>query len=263
VSTVALSAVVLTQNNAVVIARCLRSLAFADEVVVVDAQSGDGTDTIARESGARVVSNPWPGFAEQRRLGVAQASGEWIFMCDSDEEVTPELAGEVLAVVARGGGPDGYRVHRRNQFLGGWIEHGPWARDTQMRLFRRAAVRITEQSVHEGAAVDGETPTLAGRLLHYTHPTLAESFGRGNRYSTLEARDRAGRRRIGAADIVLGPMGVFLRFFFVRGCWRDGRRGYLLSATTAMYFGLVYIKTYLLQRGTAQGAPRVAPRDGV
>ena len=248
-SALKLSAVVLTQNNAGLIARCLHSLAFADEVVVVDARSSDGTDLIARELGARVVSNPWPGFAEQRRVGIAHARGEWIFMCDSDEEVTPELAGEVLAVVARGGASDGYRVHRRNQFLGGWIEHGPWARDTQMRLFRRGAGRITEQSVHEGAAVDGETPVLAGRLLHYAHPTLAESFARGDRYSTLEARDRAGRRRIGAADVLLGPIGAFLRFFVARGCWRDGTRGYLLSATTAMYFGLVYIKTYLRQRG--------------
>jgi len=245
-----LSAVVLTQNNADVLARCLRSLSFADEVVVIDAQSTDGTEPIARELGARVVTSPWPGFAAQRRIGLEHARGEWVFMCDSDEAVSDALAGAVAAAIARPGGPDGYRVRRRNQFLGGWIAHGPWARDTQMRLFRRAAARITEQSVHEGAAVNGETPILAGDLLHYTHPTLAESFARNNRYSTLEARDRAGGRRIGLGDIVLGPVGVFFRFFVARGGWRDGMRGYLLAANTAIYYGLVYLKTYLRQRGS-------------
>lgn len=252
-----LSAVVLTQNVAGMIERCLRALDFVDEIVVVDAGSADGTDRVARELGARVVSNPWPGFAGQRRVGIDAASGEWVFMCDSDEVATPELASEIGAVVSAGGdgGPDGYRIRRRNHYMGRWIRNGPWAKDYQLRLFRRRAGRVTDQSVHEGVVVEGDTGTLEAPLLHFTHHTLTDSIARINRYTTLEARDRRARRRIGIVDPLVPPAGVFFNYYVRQGCWRDGTPGFLLSATTAIYKSLLYIKIYLLQRGIERGAP--------
>ncbi|HEU4929437.1 MAG TPA: glycosyltransferase family 2 protein, partial [Candidatus Krumholzibacteria bacterium] len=133
------SAVVLTRNNAPIVARCLRSLFFASEIVVVDAESVDGTASIARAHGARVIDRPWPGFAEQRRFALEQARHNWILAVDSDEEVTPELAQEIESVMAGEPRAAGYRIRRRNQFLGRWMDVGPWARDTQLRLFRRDA----------------------------------------------------------------------------------------------------------------------------
>jgi glycosyltransferase involved in cell wall biosynthesis len=245
------TAVVLAQDCAGVIARCLRSLSFADEVLVVDGGSHDGTAELAGSLGARVLVNRWPGFAAQRRFGLEAARHEWVFVCDADEEATPELAAEIASALrgARAGeAVGGFRIRRRNQFLGRWMDVGPWARDHQLRLFRRGVARVTGASVHEGYEVDGAVGTLTARLHHYAHPTLTESIRRLNRYTSLEARDRASRRRIRALDPLLSPAGVFLKYYVVKGCWRAGVRGYLLAAITAMYKSILYVKIRAQQR---------------
>jgi glycosyltransferase involved in cell wall biosynthesis len=249
---VPLTCIVLAQNSADIIERCIRSLSFADDVLVVDGGSQDETVSLARSLGARVVVNPWPGFAEQRRFALAHARHEWVLACDSDEEVSPALASEI-ALVLRGataaGAARGFRLSRRSQFLGAWMDVGPWARDTPLRLFRAVAARVTDASVHEGFQVDGAVETLASPLFHYTHTTLAESIRRLNTYTTLEARDRAHRRRVRALDPLVSPPGVFLKYYVVKGCWRAGMRGYLLAAITAMYKMVLYVKIRDLQAG--------------
>ncbi len=251
------AAVVIALDAAADIRRCLGSLAFADEVVVVDGGSSDDTVALARAAGARVVSNPWPGFAAQRRFALDQTSAAWVFVCDTDEEVTPELAGVIRDAISGDDAPAGFRVRRRNQFLGGWIDVGPWSDDTQLRLFRRDAVRVTEAAVHEGYVVDGSVGTLGHPLLHYTHRTLSETMRRMNRYTTLEAPDRVSRRRIGALDPLVLPAGVFFNYYVIKGCWRAGVRGYLLAATTAMYRAVLYLKIRMLQQsGGAYRADR-------
>jgi len=248
-----LTAVVLAQNSAGLLPRCLRSLSFADEVLVVDGGSRDDTVEVAAGLGARVLVNPWPGFAAQRRFALEHARHAWMLVCDSDEEVSGALAAEIRAVVSgeRGGSAAGFVVRRRNQFLGGWMDVGPWADDRKLRLFRRAAVRVTDASVHEGYAVDGDVAELAGALNHYAHPTIGESIARLNRYTTLEARDRAGRRPIRALDPLVSPAGVFFKYYVAKGCWRAGVRGYLLAAITAMYKSVLYVKVRSLQRDAA------------
>lgn len=249
-----ISAVVLTQNVAAIIARCLSSLSFADEIVVVDADSSDDTPDLARRAGARVVSNPWPGFAAQRRVGLAEARHEWVFFCDSDEEVSPELAAEIQrAVDTADASTGGFRVRRRNQFLGRWIDHGPWAADFQLRLARRDQVEVTSQAVHEGLTTKRDVRVLHAPLYHYTHDTVYESVARLNRYTTLEAPDRVRRRRVGVLDPLVPPLGAFVRFYFFGGLWRYGARGYLLSAITAMYRSVLYVKVYSLQRRLEPG----------
>ncbi len=243
------SVVVLTQNNAAIVARCLRSLTFADDVVVVDAESTDDTAKIARSLGARVVERAWSGFAEQRRFGLHLARHPWCLVIDSDEEVSPELGREIVDAVSREDGPSGYRVRRRNQFLGRWMDVGPWAHDTQLRLFRPASARIADVSVHESYRVEGPVETLVAPLNHYTHTTLSESVQRLNRYTTLEARDRAARRPVRALDPLLLPGGVFLKYYVSKGCWRAGVEGFLLAAITAMYKSVLYMKTRAIQTG--------------
>jgi glycosyltransferase involved in cell wall biosynthesis len=245
-----LSALVIAQDAAGIIARCVASLSFADEIVVVDGGSLDDTPAIARARGARVVANAWPGFAAQRRFALSEARHAWVFACDADEEVPPALAAAIRRVVDDPApGPAGWRVRRRNQFLGAWVEAGPWTDDWQLRLARREAVRVTDAAVHEGYAVDGPVAALEPPLLHYPHPSLAESVRRMNVYTSLEARDRARRRRVRALDPVVAPLGVFVNYYFFKGCWRAGVRGYLLAATTAMYRSILYLKTRALQRG--------------
>ncbi|HEX5131264.1 MAG TPA: glycosyltransferase family 2 protein [Candidatus Krumholzibacteria bacterium] len=244
-----LCALVIAQDAADSIVRCVDALAFADEVVVVDGGSVDDTAALARAHGARVVVNRWPGFAVQRRFALAQTQREWVLVCDADEEVTPDLARAVRSVVdaPAGSGPAGYRVRRRNQFLGGWIDVGPWSADRQLRLARRDAVRVTDASVHEGYAVDGPVGLLAPVLNHYTHPTVSACVRRMNEYTTLEAPDRAGRRRVGPLDPLVAPAGVFFNYYVGKGCWRTGVRGFVLAATTAMYKSILYMKIRELQ----------------
>jgi len=243
-----LSAVVIAQNCAPAMERCLSSLRFADEIVVVDGLSHDGTPEVARRLGARVILNRWPGFARQKQFAIDQAAAEWVFLCDTDEEVPTELADEITETVAMSSAADGYRVRRRNQFLGEWIDVGPWTSDLALRLFKKGRGKIIQTAVHEGVFVEGSIRTLSNSLNHYTHPTVADSIARLNRYTSLESRDRVDRRRVYAIDPLLPLIGVFGNYFLAKGCWRAGMRGFLLSAITAMYKSVLYMKIYLLQR---------------
>jgi glycosyltransferase involved in cell wall biosynthesis len=245
-----LTCLVLAQNSASIIARCIRSLAFSGDVLVIDGGSRDDTVAIARSCGARVIVNPWPGYAGQRRFALEHVKHEWAFFCDSDEEVSRELASEMIAALetARStGAARGFRITRRSQFLGRWMDVGPWAHDTPLRLFRAADARVTEASVHEGIHVDGPIAALSSPLFHYTHTTLSESIRRLNLYTTLEARDRVSRRRIHALDLLVSPLGVFLKYYVVKGCWRAGMRGYLLACITAIYKMVLYVKIREIQ----------------
>jgi len=213
----------------------------------VDAFSEDRTVAIATGLGARVVHRKWPGFADQKQFAIDQAGGEWVLLVDADEEVTEALATEIEVVLAGAPSESGFRVQRKNQFLGAWIDHGPWANDFQIRLFRKEKGRIARRPVHEGVQIDGELGTLRSPLNHYTHQTLSESIRRMNVYTTLEAEERVSRRKIRVFDVIFPPAGVFVRYY-LSGCWRAGMRGFLLAATTAMYKSILYLKILLLQR---------------
>ena len=246
---VRLSAVVVAQNEERDIGRCLASLRFADEIIVVDAFSADGTAEVARRHGARVVSRVWDGFAPQKQFAIDLATGEWILLVDADEEVSGDLAREVRSVADRDPATlcTGYRVRRDNYFMGEPMRYGPWRDDYTVRLFRRGLGAVAQRPVHEGIVLDGDAGTLRAPLFHYTHQTMSESFRRLNRYTTLEASERVSRRKVGLFDVLLPPLGVFLRYYIIGGCWRAGTRGFLLSAVTAMYKSVLYAKTYLLR----------------
>jgi glycosyltransferase involved in cell wall biosynthesis len=256
-----LSAVVISQNEEKNLPRCLGSLRFADELLVVDALSEDSSPEIARAHGARVIQQPWLGFAGQKQFAVDHAKGEWVFLCDADEEVPEALAAEVRRAVSSRAEFNGYRIPRRSQFLGDWMLHGPWAEDAQLRLFRKSRARIAERAVHEGVLVEGGIGRLSHPLLHYTHQTIAESIDRLNRYTTLEAGDRAGRRRIGVLDFVFPPLAVFFKYYLFKGCWRAGIRGFLLSVITAMYKSVLYMKIYFLQLARSSPDDSNPPHD--
>lgn len=249
------SCLVLAQNCAEILPRCLRSLSFADDILVIDGGSHDDTADVARQLGARVIVNQWPGYAAQRRFALQHTKHEWAFFCDSDEEVSQELASEMKAVLENRRTTCAYRVTRRSQFLGGWMDVGPWAHDTPLRLFCARFARVSQASVHEGIQVDGPVATLTSPLFHYTHTTLAESIQRLNRYTSLEARDRASRRRVSALDPLVSPIGVFFKYYVVKGCARAGMRGYLLACITAIYKMVLYVKIREMQTGRERIAP--------
>jgi glycosyltransferase involved in cell wall biosynthesis len=211
-------------------------VAWADEIVVVDAGSQDKTIEIAREFTDHVIVRPWPGFAEQKNFAVAEATGAWVLSLDADEEVTPELRAEIEAIRGGPGAAAGYSVPRRNIFWGEWVRHGGLYPDWQLRFFRRGRGRFVERAVHESVEIDGPVARLRGALVHRSYRSVAEFIDRANRYSSLAADDlvRSGRR-VGVGQLVVRPLGRFLGMYVVRGGFLDGWRGLLLASLYAYY----------------------------
>ncbi len=236
-----LSAVVVTLNEEERLRACLESVAWADEIVVVDAESHDKTVQVAREFTDRVLVRPWPGFAAQKNFGLEQATGDWLLSLDADEEVSPELRDEVRALLRARHAADGYAVPRRNLFLGQWIRHGGLYPDWQVRLFRRGRGRFVARDVHESVEVEGGLGRLAGHLVHRSYRDLSDFFERAHRYSTLAARDLVRQGRAARArELVLRPLGRFLSMYVAHRGFLDGRKGLLLAALYAYY---VFMRT--------------------
>jgi len=244
----------IAQDEAARIGAAVESLRFADEIVVVDGGSADDTVERARAAGARVEVRPWPGdFAVQLEAALAETSGEWVFRLDADETVTPELAAEMTSALERPDLPDGFRVRRRNHFLGRWIRHGGWWPDPQLRLVRRERASIRGAPGHETLHVEGRLEDLAGAITHDTHPTLAAALGRVERYSTRLAPDRARRRRITAWHLAAHPAAAFLRKFVVQRGFLDGTHGFLVAAIHAVVKFATYARAWEIQRDRAPG----------
>jgi glycosyltransferase involved in cell wall biosynthesis len=240
-----LSVVVITLNEEARLRACLESVAWADEIVVVDAESEDKTIQIAREFTEQVVVRPWPGFATQKNFGLDLARGDWILSLDADEEVSPELREEIARILADPAAGDGYALPRKNIYWGRWVRHGGLYPDWQTRLFRRGRARFVERDVHESVRVAGRVGRLRGALLHRSYRDMADFLARADRYSTLAAQEwvRSGRPAR-ARDLVLRPVGRFLGMYVLRlGCL-DGWRGLLLATLYAYYVGMRAAKIF-------------------
>ena len=231
-----LSVVVVTRNEEDQIRACLESVAWADELIVVDAESEDKTASIARELTDHVVVRPWPGYAAQKNFGLGLARAPWILSLDADETVSSALRAEIEQVVAADGPADGYEVPRRNIVWGRFIRHGGLYPDWQVRLFRRGRGRFGDRAVHESVAVDGAVGRLAGHLEHRSYRDIADFLARADRYSTLAAEDWVAQgRRVHVWDFVLRPLGRFLSMYVLGRGFLDGWRGFLLAALYAYY----------------------------
>ncbi|CDM24916.1 glycosyltransferase family 2 protein [Castellaniella defragrans] len=246
-----LSVIVITRNEAAHIGDCLDSVAFADEIIVLDSGSTDATREIARARGARVeVAPDWPGFGPQKNRALALATGDWVLSIDADERVTPELAGAIRQAI---GAPaaEAYRIARLSNFCGRWIRHSGWWPDYVVRLFRREAGRFTDAAVHERVEVRGRTGTLSGHFLHYPYATLEVFIDKINRYSTEAARAAFER---GRRTTALGPFGhglwTFVRHYVLRRGFLDGWQGLVLAGMAATGSFYRYVKLYWLGRGS-------------
>lgn len=242
-----LSVTIIALNEESDIGGCLESVTWADEVLVVDAYSGDSTVEISREYGARVIQRQWQGFASQKQFALDQARHPWVLSLDADERVTPELRDEIQALLASEPPHDGYYIPRRSYFLGKWLRHGGWYPGYQLRLFRRDRTRLSDALVHEGFLVDGSLGRLRNDLIHLTHPTLEESFSKLNSYSTLQALGRFRGRRVRWYDLVIHPFWAFWLRFVVRLGFLDGIHGFLMALVAGMVKAAVYMKTWELQ----------------
>lgn len=247
---IALSVILITRNESRNIAACLKSVAFADEWIVVDSGSDDGTREIAQAHGARVIQTAdWPGFGVQKNRALEQARGRWVLSLDADERVSPELAQRIRGVVSADGPADGYELSRISRFCGQWMRHGDWNPDRVLRLFRRGKGRFTDDLVHERLQVQGRVDRLAGDLLHDTMPTLEDALDKMNRYSSGRAQDKLKAGARGGLGAAIGHgLWAFVRCYVVKRGFLDGRMGLVLAIYQGEGTFYRYLKMDLLAR---------------
>ncbi len=225
--------------------RCLESLAWADELlVVVDDRTIDATAERAARRGARVVIRRFDDYARQRNAALRSARSDWVLFVDADEVVTAELAEEVRRVVEENrSGLSGYWIPRKNIILGRWVRHAGWSPDYQLRLLRPAEASYREdRTVHELVDLRGEASRLAGSLLHYNYATLGQFLAKQRVYAAMEAADMHRRGvRVKLRNYLLQPLRQFWRRYVTLRGFRDGGLGLLLSALLAYY----ELRTYL------------------
>ena len=240
-----ISASIITLNEERNLPRALASLAdVADEVVVVDGGSTDGTRRTAERAGARFIAHTWEGYAAQKTFSAAQARHDWVLSLDADEALSPELAAE-LQQLKREGPNDaaGFTMPRLAQFRGRWIRHSGWYPDRKLRLYDRNRGRWVGDYVHESVAVDGPVATLDGPLHHFTCQSLSGHVRTMDRYTTLAAR-QAREEGEGWAflKLMLLPAWKFLETYLFRQGFRDGPQGLAIAAMAGHYVCLKYKK---------------------
>ena len=243
-----LSAVLITRNAAALLEPCLESVAFADEIVVVDSGSTDATAEIAQRRGARIVQKEWLGFGRQKQFAVEQARHDWVLCLDADERVSPQLAASIRAALAAPVAPV-YRMPRRNRFLGRWLAHGEGYPDWSPRLFNRMNARWSDDLVHEKVLFAVTPGTLQGDLLHDSYDDLSAYLERQNRYTTLAARQAYERgRSAGVAHLLLSPVVRFIKFYLLRLGFLDGLPGLLHISIGCINSYVKYAKLIELRR---------------
>jgi glycosyltransferase involved in cell wall biosynthesis len=256
-----ISVVIITWNEAHRIRRCLESVRWADEIIVVDQHSTDGTPAVCREYGATVISREMTrGFGDQKNFAIRHASRPWILSLDADEVVTSELHDSIVRAAAEPSAHTGYRMARLTNFLGRFIRHCGWYPNPVLRLFRAGAGRVTDAFVHEEVVVDGSVGDLAGDLLHYSYDSLDEHIRKMNLYTGYDARMLA-RRGVRLTSwrvpwyFIAKPLTVFLRKYVLQRGFRDGRHGLVLSAMAAIVTFCNYAKLWELTRPGAVASP--------
>jgi glycosyltransferase involved in cell wall biosynthesis len=237
------SATIITQNEAPNIARCIRSLECADEVIVIDAGSTDDTQMIAGHLGARVVVHPWTGFAAQKNWAVSCARHDWILSLDADEELDRVARAAVLEWKTVEPAAAGYRFARRARYLGRWIRHSGWYPDYKLRLFDRRKGRWVGSYVHESVQIEGPAEILPGEILHYTCDSLEDHRQRIEFYTDLAAAELVEQgRRAGWFHRRLDPWWTFAQTYFLRCGFLDGVQGFWIAYMASRYVIRKYAK---------------------
>jgi glycosyltransferase involved in cell wall biosynthesis len=246
-----ITAVVITLNEEQNIAAALESLAWADEIIVVDSESADRTVEIARQFTDKVFIRPWPGYSAQKNFAAQASSHDWIFSLDADERVSKELAGEIefLKRCAQTG-PSAFEMPRLTWYLGRWIKHSGWYPDYKTRLYDRRVSEWRGDYVHESVEVQGKVARLKGNILHYTVRDASEHHLRIDRYTTLAAKQSfASGRRASLASLLFSPLATFMRSYVLKLGFLDGLPGLAIARFAAHYAFLKNLKLWEMQTG--------------
>ena len=253
-----ISATIITFNEEANIREACESVAWADEIVVVDSQSTDQTAQLASQSGARVISREWPGFAAQKQFASDVASHDWIFSLDADERVSDQLRASIDALCTKPSDQlaDGYLISRRSFYQGRWIAGGGWYPDRQLRLFKKSRGRWAGKHIHESVKMSSgaRIEKLVGDILHYSVRDAAHHHRMiGERYAPLAARQmfEAGRRS-SPLKIATAAPAAFLRSYLLKGGFRDGLAGFSIASFAAHHAFLKQLLLWEMQNNSKQ-----------
>ncbi len=242
-----LSVVIVAKNESRNISECIASASFADEVLVLDSNSTDGTADLARQAGAKVVTTDWPGYGPQVARGFSMATCDWVLSLDADERITPALREEVQQAI-RAGSHEGFRIPRISEFCGQFIQHSGWRPDHTLRLGKRVKAGFTDHFLHAHMTVQGSVGHLKSSLVHYSYPDLHDVLEKLDRYSSGHARDMLARGKEGNLfKAVLHGFFAFLRTYVVRLGFLDGQRGLMLAIYNAEYTYYKYLKLMFMK----------------
>ena len=242
-----LSVIIIAKNESENIADCIKSANFADEVVVLDSGSSDNTNAIARKLGAKVFNKPWKGYGQHKNLAIQLARHEWIFSLDADERITPALKKEIIKAINQSH-LNVYDVPRRSLFVSRFINYSGWQPDRTKRLFIKGSARFSEHQVHEHLITQHEIGHLTEPLIHYSYRDFETVLKKINVYSSLGASDLKNRGKKGSLKKALfHAFWAFIRTYFLRLGFLDGREGLMLAISIAegtyyRYIKLMYLK---------------------
>jgi glycosyltransferase involved in cell wall biosynthesis len=251
-----LSVIIVTLNEERNIERCLRSVQWADEIIVVDAFSTDRTVELCRRLNANVIQRSWEGYAPQKQFALSIASRAWVLLVDADEEVPPELHREIESVISMQHNCNGYEIARKSFFLGQWMKHGGWYPGYQLRLFLKATASIPQRPVHEGVEVQGTVGKLRNPLNHFTYYSLSQYLAKLNDYTSLDVMNRLNNKRhrtVRWFNFIINPFSVFVRMYFVLTGFKDGFRGLLLAIYSSFYKLLLLAKVWEYETAAQRG----------
>lgn len=243
ISLVKISAVIIAFNEEEKIAAALRSLRWADEILLVDSESTDRTVEIAKNLGAKIITQKWLGFSKQKQLAVDRAEHDWIFSLDADEVVSDELRDEILKLKSSANLADGYKVPRLSFYLNRPIRHGGWYPDWQLRFFDRRKGKWKDVLIHESVEVDGRIEKLSGDILHYSVEDMSHHHRMiGERYAPLAAEQMFARgRKTSPLKIATAGLTTFLQTYILKGGFLDGLAGFAIARFAAHHAFLKHL----------------------
>ncbi len=246
-----LSIIIITKNAATHIEACLTSVAWCDEIIVVDCGSSDNTVALCRPFTNKVyITDDWPGFGPQKNRALAKATGKWVLSIDADERITPALQQEIKQAISQNS-VTAFRVPRQSRYCGRWIKHSGWTPDYVIRLFRRDCGRFSDDLVHEKVQVlqrGGDIGTLKSPLLHYSFNSLEEVLEKVNSYSTANAQMAYAKgKKSSLKKAIFHGLWAFVRTYVLRAGFLDGRVGFMLAVSNAEGTYYRYLKLMYLQ----------------
>ena len=237
---------VITKNEEKNISDCLKSVAWADEIIVVDSESTDRTVELAKQYTDKIFIRNWEGYVPQKRYALSLAANEWILSLDADERITPELKDEIINLSPSD--YSGFKIRRKNFLMKKEITSCGWEKDYQLRLFKKNKTDLNDRLVHEKFVVEGKVGTLNSPMLHYTFSSFKEYFEKINNYTSLKAQELfTKKKKVGAWTIFSHTVSAFFAFFFIRRGFKDGVYGLIISLLHSVSTMMNYIKLWELQ----------------